>query len=71
MIPELPRHGHAHNRALLEELLVLLAEAGFEIELLYFADLDIDELIAKILELLGNHRPPRRQRRVGILRRRA
>jgi hypothetical protein len=70
MIPELSHHGHPHNRALLEELLVLLAEFGFEIELLYAAEVNVDELVEKILELLCGGRPPRRQRRLGIRRRR-
>lgn len=52
MIPELPPSGSAHNRSLLEELLILLAEAGFDIHLFYLAGIDIDHLISELQKLL-------------------
>jgi hypothetical protein len=54
MIPQI-HGGTPHNRALLEEMLMLLAQYGFDIALLYGAEVAIDILISDLLALF---KPP-------------
>jgi hypothetical protein len=59
MIPELPpNEGTKAQRSLLQELLALLADAGFIIDLAYLAHLDLGELIEDIIKLLEHHPLP-------------